>query len=199
MTSSTVGTKNVMLPDLSSVLSQIDFDKQPISHGRQGATKSRFSVAKWGSLIIELIAYPTEEDAILQEFGLTKHQYAELRGNSLFQQVWKETESSIVALASNGGFQLNARRLAEQGLNVLEELMEGADDKERLKAVELTARLANLDPLVQAKTREKDVAVNTGVQLVVNFSEALRVPDGFKKGNQVIIDTVAENTDDERE
>lgn len=187
-----VGTATIKIPDLTSVLDQIDFDKKPISHGRQGASKSRFSVAKWGSLIIELLAYPDEEDNILAEFGLTKNQYAELKGNSLFQSVWKETESSIVALASNGGFQLNARRLAEQSLNVLEEIIESADDKERLKAIELNARFANLDPLVQAKSKDNSQTVNTGVQLVVNFSDKLRVPDGFKQGSGVVIDTVAE-------
>lgn len=179
-------------PDLSSVLDQIDFNKKPISHGRQGADKSRFSVAKWGSLIIELIAYPNEEDNILDEFGLTKNQYAELRGNPLFQSVWKETESSIVALAANGGFQLNARRLAEQSLNVLEEIIETASDRERLKAIELNARFANLDPIVQAKIKDNTTTVNAGVQLVVNFSDKLKVPDGFKAGQEVIIDTVAE-------
>lgn len=193
--SSTTGTTAKMTPDLSSVLDKIDFNRQPTSHGRQGKDKGRFSVAKWGSLVIELIAYPNEEDQILEEFGLTKCQYAELKGNTLFQAVWKETESSIVALATNGGFQLNARRLAEQGLNVLEEIIEQGDDKERLKAIELNARFANLDPLVQAKMRE-NVATQTGVQLVVNFSDQLRVPSGFKQGKEIIIDTVAEVTDE---
>lgn len=191
--SSTDGmTTALTIPDLSSVLDQIDFNKKPLSHGRQGASKSRFSVAKWGSLIIELLAYPNEEDHILEEFGLTKNQYAELKGNPLFQSVWKETESSIVALATNGGFQLNARRLAEQSLNVLEEIIETADDKDRLKAIELNARFANLDPLVQAKSKDNAQTINTGVQLVVNFSDQLRVPDGFKQGGGVVIDTVAE-------
>lgn len=191
------GMTNVAVPDLTSVLSQIDFNKKPLSHGRQGVEKGRFSVAKWGSLIIELIAYPDEEDAILAEFGLTKHQYATLKGNALFQTVWKETESSIVSLATSGGFQLNARRLAEQGLNVLEDVMEHGDDKDRLKAVESAARFANLDPIVQAKTRDNTAQTSTGVQLVVNFNENLRVPDGFKKGNQIVIDTVAEKVTDE--
>lgn len=192
MTNLTDGMIIKNLPDLSSVLDQIDFNKKPISHGRQGADKSRFSVAKWGSLIIELIAYPNEEDNILDEFGLTKNQYAELRGNPLFQSVWKETESSIVALATNGGFQLNARRLAEQSLNVLEEIIETASDRERLKAIELNARFANLDPIVQAKIKDNTATVNAGVQLVVHFSDKLKVPDGFKAGQEVIIDTVAE-------
>lgn len=192
--SSTDGMKT---PDLSGVLSKIDFHRGPLSHGRQGKSKGRFSVAKWGSLAIELIAYPDEEDNILAEFGLTKLQYAELKGNSLFQSVWKETESSIVALAMSGGFQLNARRIAEQGLNVLEEIMETGDDKDRLKAIEMNARFANLDPIVQAKIKD-NTSVQTGVQLVVNFSESLRVPSGFKQGSEIVIDTVAEVVDEER-
>lgn len=194
MTSSTDGMTAVQMPDLSAVLDQIDFDKKPISHGRQ-ASVGRFSVAKWGALIIELLAYPNEEDAILEEFGLTKNQYAELRGNSLFQSVWKETESTIVALAANGGFQLNARRIAEQSLDRLEEIIAHADHKDSLKAIELNARLSNLDPLVQAKIKDNQVQTS-GVQLVVNFSNQLRVPDGFKQGSGVVIDTVSEVIDD---
>lgn len=193
--SSTTGTAINVIPDLASVLDKIDFKKKPLSHGRQGKNKGRFSVAKWGSLAIELIAYPEEEDQILEDFGLTKLQYAELKGNALFKSVWKETESSIVALAANGGFQLNARRLAEQSLNVLEEIIEQGDDKERLKAIELNARFANLDPLVQAKLRE-NTTTQTGVQLIVNFSDQLRVPSGFAQGGEIVIDTVAEVTDE---
>lgn len=196
--SSKDGLKTESIPDLSAILGQIDFNKKPISHGRQGVSKSRFSVTKWGALVIELIAYPKEEDSILEEFGLTKFQYAELKGNPLFQAVWKETESSIVAMATSGAFQLNARRLAEQSLNVLEEIIEGGEDKERLSAISMTARLANLDPLVQAKMKDKDQSVSTGVQLVVNFNDKLRVPDGFKSGNNIIIDAVSEVKDDER-
>lgn len=196
MKSSKDGLKTESIPDLSAILGQIDFNKKPISHGRQGASKSRFSVTKWGALVIELIAYPDEEDSILEEFGLTKYQYAELKGNPLFQAVWKETESSIVSMATSGAFQLNARRLAEQSLNVLEDIIEGADDKERLSAIAMTARFANLDPLVQAKMKDKDQSISTGVQLVVNFNDKLRVPDGFKSGNNIVIDTVAEVKDD---
>lgn len=196
MSNSNDGTAITNVPDLSHILSQIDFDKKPISHGRQ-AGNGRFSVAKWGSLIIELIAYPQEEAQILEDYGLTKFQYSELRGNALFQAVWKETESSIVALATTGGFSLNARRLAEQGLNVLEEVMASGEDKERLKAIELSARLANLDPLVQAKTKEQAAVENSGVQVVVNFSPELRVPSGFKQGTEVIIDTTAERLNEE--
>lgn len=190
-------TDGVKTPDLSGVLSKIDFNRSPLSHGRQGKRKGRFSVAKWGSLAIELIAYPEEEDNILAEFGLTKLQYAELKGNALFQSVWKETEASIVALAMGGGFQLNARRIAEQGLNVLEEIIETGEDKDRLKAIEMNARFANLDPMIQAKIKD-NAAVQTGVQLVVNFSESLRVPSGFKQGSDIVIDTVAEVVNEER-
>lgn len=188
MTSLSNGTTVASIPDLTPVLDQIDFSKKPLSHGRQGSKKSRFSVAKWGSLIIELIAYPEEEANILNEFGLSRNQYAELKGNKLFQTVWKETESSIVALATNGGFQLNARRLAEQSLNVLEDILEGASPKEQLKASELIARLANVDPLIQSKMRPQDQQTTSGVQLVVNVSPALPMPSGFKTAGEVIID-----------
>lgn len=195
MTSSTDGMQTeqkLNLPDLSKVLDQIDFDKKPLSHGRRGESAGRFSVAKWGALIIELLAYPEEEESILAEYGLTKNQYASLRGNKLFMKVWEETESSIVALAVSGGFQLNTRRIAEQSLDVLEEIIATGDDKERLKAIELNARFANLDPLVQAKLKENSSTVNTGVQLVVNFSNQLKPPAAFKDGGNVVIDTTAE-------
>lgn len=203
MTSSTDGMMQepaVKLPDLSSVLDKIDFDKKPISHTKRGKATGRFSVAKWGSLIIELLAYPNEEDQILEEFGLTKTQYADLRGNKLFMSVWEETESSIVALALSGGFQLNARRIAEQSLDVLEDVIARGEDKDRLKAIELNARLANLDPLVQAKLKDNAATVNTGVQLVVNFSNQLKSPAAFQgSGEQVVIDTTAEVISEERE
>lgn len=199
MSSSTDGltqeSTKVQLPDLSSILDNIDFDRKPLSYGRQ-ASNGRFSVGKWGSLIIELLAYPQEQDAILAEFGLTKFQFSELMGNPIFQAVYKDTESSIVALASNGGYQLSQRRLAEQGITVLEEIMASGEDKDRIKAVELAARLGNLDPLVQAKMKQENVAVNTGVQLVVNFGNGLKVPDAFKGQQNVVIDTTAEAVDE---
>lgn len=199
MSSSTDGMTQerakVQLPDLSSILDNIDFDRKPLSHGSQ-ASRGRFSVGKWGSLIIELIAYPQEQDAILAEFGLTKFQFSELMGNPIFQAVYKDTESSIVALASNGGYQLSQRRLAEQGITVLEEIMASGEDKDRIKAVELAARLGNLDPLVQAKMKQENVAVNTGVQLVVNFGNGLKVPDAFKGQQNVVIETTAEAVDE---
>lgn len=199
MSSSTDGltqeSTKVQLPDLSSILDNIDFDRKPLSHGSQ-ASRGRFSVGKWGSLIIELIAYPQEQDAILAEFGLTKFQFSELMGNPIFQAVYKDTESSIVALASNGGYQLSQRRLAEQGITVLEEIMASGEDKDRIKAVELAARLGNLDPLVQAKMKQENVAVNTGVQLVVNFGNGLKVPDAFKGQQNVVIETTAEAVDE---
>ena len=87
------------------------------------------------------------------------------------------------------------QRLAEQGITVLEEIMASGEDKDRIKAVELAARLGNLDPLVQAKMKQENVAVNTGVQLVVNFGNGLKVPDAFKGGN-VVIETTAEAVDE---
>lgn len=199
MSSSTDGmtqeSGKMQLPDLSSILDNIDFDRKPLSHGSQ-AGRGRFSVGKWGSLIIELIAYPQEQDAILAEFGLTKFQFSELMGNPIFQAVYKDTESSIVALASNGGYQLAQRRLAEQGITVLEEIMASGEDKDRIRAIEVSARLGNLDPLVQAKMKQENVAVNTGVQLVVNFGNGLKVPDAFKGQQNVVIETTAEAVDE---
>lgn len=184
----TVETDNTQtVPDLSDILSAIDFNKKPISHAPQGAKRSRFSVGKWGSLIIELVAYPNDRDAILEEFGLTPYQLSELMANPIFQAVYKETESSIVALASNGGYQLSQRRLSEQGLNVLEEILVNGDDKDRLKAIELSATLGNLNPAVQAKMKEQQ-AVSTGVQLVVNFNNQMPVPKAFQQGKAVVID-----------
>lgn len=184
----TVETDNTQtVPDLSDILSAIDFNKKPVSHAPQGAKRSRFSVGKWGSLIIELVAYPNDREAILEEFGLTPYQLSELMANPIFQAVYKETESSIVALASNGGYQLSQRRLSEQGLNVLEEILVNGDDKDRLKAIELSATLGNLNPAVQAKMKEQQ-AVSTGVQLVVNFNNQMPVPKAFQQGKAVVID-----------
>lgn len=186
---------NYNFPDLSDLLEQIDFDAKPISHGSV-AKHGHFSVSKWGSLIIELIAYPERQGAILDVYGITPFQFSELMGNPMFVAMYKDTESSLSALASNGGFQINARRLAEQGLTVLEEIIDNGEDKDRLKAIELAARLANLDPLVQAKTKEQNMAVNTGVQVVVNFSPDMPLPESFNSSKQVVIETVAENIDD---
>lgn len=184
-------TTSLAVPDLSGILDSIDFDKKPIAH-TSTARRGHFHVGKWGSLIIELISYPQEQDAILEEFGLTKYQFSELMGNPVFQAVYKDTESSIVALATNGGYQLSSRRLAEQGLQVLEEIMVNGEDKDRLKAIELSARLANLDPLVQAKLKQESQAVNTGVQLVVNFGEGMPVPAAFKTQSGNVIDVEVE-------
>lgn len=179
------------MPDLAAVIDSIDFDKQPIAHSIRPPNE-RFSVGKWGALAMELIAYPSEQEQILEDFGLTNTQFAELMGNPVFQAVYKETEKSIIELAANGGYQLAHRRLSEQGIAVLEEIMTTGDDKERLKAVELSARLGSLDPLVQAKTQPQQSTGGAGVQLVVNFSQGLRVPEAFK-GGSVVIDAETTN------
>lgn len=186
------------VPDLSDLIGELDFDKQPLSHGlmQESNNRANFNVGKWGSLIIELIAYPTERDAILEQFGISLYQYSQLMGNPIFKAVYKDTESSIVALATNGGYQLSARRLAEQGLSVLEDIMANGDDKERIKAVELAARLANLDPLVQAKLRENNSGGSTGVQLVVNFGGGMPLPSSFQGQAKQIIDVKAESVDE---
>lgn len=193
MSSLTDGTTpTTTLPDLSDVLSQIDFNKKPISHGKT-AQQGHFHVGKWGSLIIELLAYPDDVESVLDAYGLSEYQYQSLLGNPLFQQVYKETESSITAMATSGGFQLSARRVAEQGLTVLEEIIATGEDKDRLKAIEMAANLANLNPLVQAKMKQENQVVNTGVQLVVNFGNGLTPPKAFQGENQTVIDVQAEN------
>lgn len=195
LTDGTTQDEKVKMPDLSDILDKIDFDRKPISH-TVTAKRGNFHVGKWGSLIIELVSYPHERDEILEEFGLTKYQFSELMGNSVFKAVYKDVESSIISLASNGGFQLSARRLAEQGQQVLEEILENGTNSERLKAIELIARLANLDPMVQAKLQKEQVAVNTGVQLVVNLSPDLPVPQAFQGNRNLVIDTKAEEVVD---
>lgn len=193
MSSLTDGTTpTTTLPDLSDVLSQIDFNKKPISHGKT-AHQGHFHVGKWGSLIIELIAYPDDVDSVLDAYGISDYQYQSLLGNPLFQRVYKETESSITAMATSGGFQLSARRVAEQGLTVLEEIIATGEDKDRLKAIEMAANLANLNPLVQAKMKQENQVVNTGVQLVVNFGNGLTPPKAFQGESQTVIDVQAEN------
>lgn len=194
MSSSTDGMipTNSNLPDLSDVLAQIDFSAKPVEHGKTG-NRGHFHVGKWGSLIIELIAYPDDTALVLDHYGLSQYQYESLKANPLFQKVYKDTESSITALATNGGFQLAARRVAEQGLTVLEEIIAHGEDKDRLKAIETAARLANLDPLIQSKMKQEQVAVNTGVQLVVNFAQGLEPPKAFQGQNNTVIDVSAED------
>lgn len=194
MSSLTDGTTptEVNLPDLSDVLAQIDFSAKPVEHGKTG-NRGHFHVGKWGSLVIELVAYPDSVDAVLEHYGLSHYQYETLKANPLFQKLYKDTESSIYAMATSGGYQLSARRVAEQGLTVLEEIIANGDDKDRLKAIEMAARLANLDPLVQARQKQDQVAVNTGVQLVVNFGQGLEPPKAFMGQGNTVIDVKAED------
>lgn len=193
MSSSTDGMThtNSNLPDLSDVLAQIDFSAKPVEHGKTG-NLGHFHVGKWGSLVIELIAYPDEVDTVLEHYGLSRYQYESLKANPLFQKLYKDTERSIMEMATSGGYQLSARRVAEQGLTVLEEIIASGEDKDRLKAIEMAARLANLDPLVQAKQKQDQAAVNTGVQLVVNFGNGLEPPKAFQGQNNTVIDVKAE-------
>lgn len=194
MSSLTDGTTptEVNLPDLSDVLAQIDFSSKPVEHGKTG-NRGHFHVGKWGSLVIELVAYPDAVDAVLEHYGLSRYQYETLKANPLFQKLYKDTESSILALATSGGYQLSARRVAEQGLTVLEEIIANGDDKDRLKAIEMAARLANLDPLVQARQKQENQVVNTGVQLVVNFGQGLEPPKAFMGQGNTVIDVKAED------
>lgn len=193
MSSSTDGMThtNSNLPDLSDVLAQIDFSAKPVEHGKTG-NRGHFHVGKWGSLVIELIAYPDEVDTVLDHYGLSRYQYESLKANPLFQKLYKDTERSIMEMATSGGYQLSARRVAEQGLTVLEEIIAHGEDKDRLKAIEMAARLANLDPLIQAKQKQDQAVVNTGVQLVVNFGNGLEPPKAFQGQNNTVIDVKAE-------
>lgn len=182
------------LPDLSSILAEIDFDRKPMSHG-SAAVRGDFHIGKWGSLIIELLAYPEDTASILAEYGLTPYQFENLKGNKLFKEVYREVESSLTALAGTNGYQLQARRVAEQGLTRLEHIISNGEDKEALKAIELASNLANLNPALTAKTKSEQATVNTGVQLVVNFGNGLRMPDAFKNG-ETVIDVDAEVVND---
>lgn len=185
-------TPTTTLPDLSDVLAQIDFSAKPVEHGKTG-NRGHFHVGKWGSLVIELVAYPDSVDAVLEHYGLSRYQYETLKANPLFQKLYKDTESSIYAMATSGGYQLSARRVAEQGLTVLEEIIANGEDKDRLKAIEMAARLANLDPIIQARQKQEQVAVNTGVQLVVNFGNGLEPPKAFKGQSNTVIDVKSED------
>ena len=182
------------LPDLSSILAEIDFDRKPMSHG-SAAVRGDFHIGKWGSLIIELLAYPEDTASILAEYGLTPYQFENLKGNKLFKEVYREVESSLTALAGTNGYQLQARRVAEQGLTRLEHIISNGEDKEALKAIELASNLANLNPALTAKTKSEQATVNTGVQLVVNFGNGLRMPEAFKNG-ETVIDVDAEVVND---
>lgn len=182
------------LPDLSSILAEIDFDRKPMSHG-SAAVRGDFHIGKWGSLIIELLAYPEDTASILAEYGLTPYQFENLKGNKLFREVYREVESSLTALAGTNGYQLQARRVAEQGLTRLEHIISNGEDKEALKAIELASNLANLNPALTAKTKSEQATVNTGVQLVVNFGNGLRMPEAFKNG-ETVIDVDAEVVND---
>lgn len=180
----------VAVPDLSDLLMSVDFDSKPLSYDLE--LEDQFGVHKWGSLAIELIALPLHHDEIIKKYGLSDTQFALLMENKLFKEVYKETESSISALVANGAFQLNARRLAEQGLAVLREVMRHGNYGEKLNAVKMAALYAGLDPSLHKK--DKDVQVNTGVQLVVNFSGSLPTPSAFKDKN-VIIEAVADEVE----
>ena len=162
------------IPDLSDILEQIDFDAKPMEYGKT-AGQGHFHVGKWGALILELIANPADEESILQTYGLTKYQYENLKASKLFQQVYKETESAVLSQAASGAFHLAARRVAEQGLTVMENIIAYGEDKDKIKAFETVTRLANLDPAIQAKLKD-DKVVQSGVQLVVNFAPGLEPP-----------------------
>lgn len=186
--------ENQVLPDLSDILSSIDFNAKPMEYGKT-ANHGHFHVGKWGGLIIELIANPSAEEAILESYGLTKYQFENLKASALFQQVYKETESAVLSQASSGAFQLAARRVAEQGLTRLEEIIARGEDKDSIKAFETVTRLANLDPAVQAKLKE-DKVVQSGVQLVVNFAPGLEPPKAFQGSSATVIDVQPEKVDE---
>lgn len=182
------------IPDLSDILAQIDFDAKDMEYGKT-ASQGRFHVGKWGALILELIANPADEESILQAYGLTKYQYENLKASKLFQQVYKETESAVLSQAASGAFHLAARRIAEQGLTVMENIIAYGDSKDQIKAFETVTRLANLDPAIQAKLKD-DKVVQSGVQLVVNFAPGLEPPKAFQGANNTIIDVQADNVDE---
>lgn len=186
--------KQPAIPDLSDILAQIDFDAKPMEYGKT-AGQGRFHVGKWGALILELIANPADEESILESYGLTKYQYENLKASELFQQVYKETESAVLSQAASGAFSLAARRVAEQGLTVMENIIAYGDDKDRIKAFETVTRLANLDPAIQAKLKD-DKVVQSGVQLVVNFAPGLEPPKAFQGAANTIIDVQAEKVDE---
>lgn len=186
--------ENQALPDLSDILSSIDFNAKPMEYGKT-ANHGHFHVGKWGALILELIANPADEESILETYGLTKYQYENLKASPLFQQVYKETESAVLSQAASGAFHLAARRVAEQGLTVMENIIAYGDDKDRIKAFETVTRLANLDPAVQAKLKE-DKVVQSGVQLVVNFAPGLEPPKAFQGANATVIDVQPEKVDE---
>jgi hypothetical protein len=179
------------IPDLSDILAQIDFDAKDMEYGKT-ASQGRFHVGKWGALILELIANPADEESILQAYGLTKYQYENLKASKLFQQVYKETESAVLSQAASGAFHLAARRIAEQGLTVMENIIAYGDSKDQIKAFETVTRLANLDPTIQAKLKD-DKVVQSGVQLVVNFAPGLEPPKAFQGASNTIIDVQAES------
>lgn len=182
------------VPDLSDILAQIDFDAKPMEYGKT-ANQGHFHVGKWGALILELIANPADEESILQTYGLTKYQYENLKASKLFQQVYKETESAVLSQAASGAFHLAARRVAEQGLTVMENIIAYGEDKDKIKAFETVTRLANLDPAIQAKLKD-DKVVQSGVQLVVNFAPGLEPPKAFQGANATVIDVQAEKVDE---
>nr|DAY16893.1 MAG TPA: hypothetical protein [Caudoviricetes sp.] len=186
--------ENQALPDLSDILSSIDFNAKPMEYGKT-ANQGHFHVGKWGALILELIANPADEESILETYGLTRYQYENLKASPLFQQVYKETESAVLSQAASGAFHLAARRVAEQGLTVMENIIAYGDDKDKIKAFETVTRLANLDPAVQAKLKEEKV-VQSGVQLVVNFAPGLEPPKAFQGSSATVIDVQPEKVDE---
>lgn len=165
------------IPDLSQALKQIDFDRKPEDYG-VAVRSGRFSISKWGSLALELLTHPHDIDEVLKHYNLTRIQYSQLLDNPFFQEIMKEMQKSLPELAKNGAYQLTMHRLAEQGAHVLEDIMASGEDKNRLKAVELAARLANLDPIVQAKANER--GAGNGISLQISFGGGMTQPNSFK-------------------
>ena len=60
--------ENQALPDLSDILSSIDFNAKPMEYGKT-ANQGHFHVGKWGALILELIANPADEESILETYA----------------------------------------------------------------------------------------------------------------------------------
>lgn len=193
MSDTELSAKDSTIPDLSDLLDKVDFEKHPVSHGIDIADEPDFGVHKWGALAFDLVANPMLQEEIIAKYRLSPTQFALLMRNEVFLAVYEDTKSSIKALAANGGFQLNTRRLAELGLTAIKEVMVNGSYNEKMRAVELATRYAGLDPSLNKK--DKDVQVNTGVQLVVNFSDQLPAPAAFSKGSNVIIEAVADEVE----
>lgn len=132
---------------------------------------------EWGGLALELLLEPDNAEEICETYGTTAEAvYAALDSNKDFHAAFSEAKSRIKSLGPNAGYILRAQYMAEQQLRPLQELATGpaVPPQIKLKAIEMTAKFALLDPSVQKK--DDKAAGAAGVSVTFNFGAGLPTP-----------------------